>query len=214
MAWFFKSDVEEKVEKLDNTLRESFDRVKEDTNNLYEWIRYLQEQNKSLHSEVKDHKRAVEAHKEEIRKLSAELRQLPITREDIKKVVDSHYDFEGLLNRIRELESSIVQLQRKAPVRAAPMREAPQARTALQEKIDKRITRHSKEYVKGMILNLVQRYGKASALQLREMVVDEQGLCSKSSFYRMLEELEKEGSLGALSSGKEKVYLAEKATRK
>jgi len=213
MAWFFSSGVDEKVQQIDKRVADSFDRVKEDTQNIYDWLQYLHEENQSLTAELAEHKRLVEAHKAEIRALRDELRELPLTREAIKKVVDSHYDFEGLIKRIRELEQRLSQVaqRRQAPVREEPVRAA---KRNLQEKIVKRITRHSKEYVKGMVLNLVQRYGKVSALQLREMVVEEQGLCSKSSFYRILEELEKEGVLGVISSGREKVYLSEKTARK
>ena len=212
MGWLFKSEAAEKVEQIDKRVAESFDRVKEDTANLFAWIQYLNEENSSLRSEVAEHKRLVQAHKEEIRKLRDDLRQMPIAREEIKRVIDSYYDFDGLLQRIRELELRIAQAaQRRPVVREQPVKVA---KTALQEKIVKRITRHSKEYIKGMILNLVQRYGKSSALQLREMIVDEQGLCSKSSFYRILEELEKEGAVGVISSGREKVYLPEKVARK
>ncbi len=215
MRWLFKSDADDKVDQLDKRLKESFERVKEDTHSLYEWIQYLHGENTSLQDELAQHKRLVAEHKAEIRHLRDEIRQLPITREGIKKVVDSYYDFEAMLQRIQELESRISQLaQQRAP--AQTIREEPQkvTRKALQDKIVKRITRRSKEYIKGLILNMIQRYGKASALQLREMVVEEQGLCSKSSFYRVLEELEKEGSVGVISSGKEKVYTPEKLARK
>jgi hypothetical protein len=75
----------------------------------------------------------------------------------------------------------------------------------LQDKIVQRITRNSKEYLKGLILNMITKYGRISALQLREMIVEEQGLASKSSFYRLIEELEDENAVVVVSDGKEKV---------
>ncbi len=75
------------------------------------------------------------------------------------------------------------------------------------EKVLKKLTQNSKEYVKGLLLSLIQKYGKISGQQLRETIVDEQGLCSKSSFYRLLEELEHDESLTVLAEGKNKVYL-------
>lgn len=72
----------------------------------------------------------------------------------------------------------------------------------------RKLARNSKDYIKNLVLGLVHKYGKMGALQLREMVVDEQGLCSKSSFYRILEEMEKEHSLQIISDGKHTVYVA------
>ena len=40
------------------------------------------------------------------------------------------------------------------------------------------------------------------------MIVEEQGLCSKSSFYRLLEEIEQEPDIGVIKEGKEKHYIA------
>ena len=40
------------------------------------------------------------------------------------------------------------------------------------------------------------------------MVVEEQGLCSKSSFYRLLDEIEEEPEIGVMKKGKEKHYIA------
>ena len=81
-------------------------------------------------------------------------------------------------------------------------------KATIKEKIIKRITKNSKDYIKSIILSYIKKYGKITALQLKEMVVEEQGLCSKSSFYRLLEELEEEPEIGVLKKGKEKHYIA------
>ena len=72
----------------------------------------------------------------------------------------------------------------------------------------RRLVRNSKDYIKGVILSLIKKYGKIPALQLRDMVVEEQSLCSRSSFYRLLDELEAADMVGVVASGREKVYLA------
>ncbi len=74
------------------------------------------------------------------------------------------------------------------------------------------IARGSKPYLKSVIVSLVSKWGKISAVQLREMIVEEQGLCSKSTFYRLLEELEKEKALSRIYSGREKIYLLQKSS--
>ena len=76
----------------------------------------------------------------------------------------------------------------------------------------KRLTRNSKEYVKSVILSYIRKYEKISALQLKEIVVDEQNFCSKSSFYLLLEEIEQLEDIGVIKKGNEKLYVS-KAVR-
>ena len=71
----------------------------------------------------------------------------------------------------------------------------------------RKLARNSKEYIKNMIVGLVHKYGKMAALQIREIVVEEQGLCSKSSFYRIMSEMEKEESLQLVNDGRRQVYM-------
>ena len=80
-------------------------------------------------------------------------------------------------------------------------------RANLREKLLKKITKNSKDYLKNMLVSMIHKYGTISAHQLREMVVEEQGLCSKSSFYRILEELEELSDISTVWQGKEKTYL-------
>ena len=60
--------------------------------------------------------------------------------------------------------------------------------------------------MKSLIKSLIIKYGQISALHLREIVVEEQALCSKSSFYRILEELETDEDLTVMHDKKEKKY--------
>ena len=72
------------------------------------------------------------------------------------------------------------------------------------------LARNSKDYVKNAILGLIQKYQKITGLQLREILVEEQGLVSRSSFYRLLGELENETQgLSVIEHGKEKIYIME-----
>ena len=87
--------------------------------------------------------------------------------------------------------------------------QAPQEEeSSLKERLMKKLVRNSKEYIKNLVLSLVHKYGKIGALQLREIIVEEQGLCSKSSFYRILEEMEDEQKLQEISDGKHTIYVA------
>jgi len=83
-----------------------------------------------------------------------------------------------------------------------------QKKMSIKEKIMKRLTRNSKEYVKSVILSYIKKYERISALQLKEIVVDEQNFCSKSSFYRLLEEIGELDDIGIVKQGKEKHYIS------
>jgi hypothetical protein len=106
-----------------------------------------------------------------------------------------------VLNQLRLIADRVGKLE-EHPVQVVQE----QAFSQLQQKLLKRIAKHPKPVVKSAILTLVQKYGRIQGTELREMVVEEQQLCSKSSFYRLLEELEKEGAIDVLGDGKEKTY--------
>jgi len=82
-----------------------------------------------------------------------------------------------------------------------------QKKAAVREKIVKRLTKNSKEYIKSLLVSYIRKYGQIGALQLKDMVVIEQGLCSKSSFYRILEEMELLEEIEVARRGKENFYL-------
>lgn len=83
-----------------------------------------------------------------------------------------------------------------------------QKKVNMRERIVQRITKNSKDYVKNVILSLIRRYQKMPALKIKEMIVDEQLLCSKSSFYRLLQELEESDEIDVIWKGKEKIYIS------
>ena len=103
-----------------------------------------------------------------------------------------------LLNKIKELEEKIESTGQRRSV-------AMQPRTA-HEKIVKKVAQKSKDYIKNSMLNLIKKYENLTGSQLKEILVEEQGLCSKSSFYRILEEIEKEDKIKSVRKGREKTY--------
>lgn len=228
MGWIFGKEADEKIAALDHLLKESFSRVRQDTEALYQWIAYFQQttarQQQLIETQQHDLDDAADALVEQaqeiqrqrqvLERMHGELRALPKDAATIKRIIDEHYDFEAILGKIRKIEDKLSSLEHTKAVPAPVVREiqhiapvqAP-SRTALREKIIQRITRNSKEYLKSMILSMISKYGRISALQLREMIVEEQGLASKSSFYRLLEELEDEEAVTVISDGKEKVLV-------
>ena len=155
---------------------------------------------------------------------------MPKTREDIRRVIDDYYSFEGIMKKINELNSKVDELWKaqmnaekhslqpqikpivsEMPVELSSIEKRldrlEQKKASIKEKLIKRITRNSKEYVKGVVVSYIKKYGEISALQLKEIIVDEQNFCSKSTFYRLLEEIEQSEEIGVIKRGKEKSYL-------
>ncbi|MEK6827742.1 MAG: hypothetical protein AABX78_00160, partial [Nanoarchaeota archaeon] len=211
---------EKKLIQINELLKLSFGNVKRDTTNIFKWLNYLYRRNMEQEQLIKQ--------------LQLELSYMPKTREDIRRIIDEYYSFEGMMAKIRDLNAKIdemanIHMQKQAapqPQQAITVqKEAPkemqneisalyqrlerleQKKLSMREKIVKKITRNSKDYVKSVIFSYIRKYERVSALQLKEIVVDEQDLCSKSSFYRLLEEIGQADEIAVIRQGKEKHYL-------
>lgn len=207
---FWKKDnTEKKLRQMNELLKKSFANVKSDTTSIFQWMNYFYR--KGMEQE------------QTIKRLQLELSYMPKTREEVRRIVDDYYSFEGIMAKMRELSEKVENLARKQPVqaeRAIPrelegisyiekrLERLEQKKLSIREKIMKRLTRNSKEYVKSVMISYIKKYERISALQLKEIVVDEQNLCSKSSFYRLLEEIEQLDDVGVIKQGKEKHYMS------
>ena len=217
---FWKKDnTEKKINQMNDLLKKSFANVKRDTTGIFQWMNYF-------------YRKGVEQ-EQLIKKLQMELSYMPKTREDIRRIIDDYYSFESIMARMRELNEKIDELARRQPVQIEKYVQQPaikenypdisyiekrlemleQKKMSIKEKIMRRLTRNSKEYVKGVIISYIRKYEKISALQLKEIVVDEQNFCSKSSFYRLLEEIENLDDIGFIKQGKEKLYISKAIKR-
>ena len=216
MFWKRENENEKKLKQINEILKKSFANVKRDTSNIFQWLNYF-------------HRKNIEQ-SQIIERLQLELSYMPKTREEIRRIMDDYYSFESILSRIRELDHKLNELTAKQARVEYPqqqiVREEPtelnielnniekrlekleQKKLSVKEKIMKRLTRNSKEYVKGIIISYIKKYGKISAMQLKEIVVDEQNFCSKSSFYRLLEEIEQSEEIGVIKKGKENLYIS------
>ena len=218
MFWKKKDESGNKLIVMNDLLKKSFTNVKKDTSNIFEWLNFLYKKNMQQD--------------QMIRQLQMEVSYMPKTREDIRRIIDDYYSFEGIMSKMRDLNFRVDELARmQAQSRQQPQvievrKEDPrgvsvnfshiekrlekleQKKDSIKEKIIKKITRNSKEYVKSVMISYIRKYEKISALQLKEMVVDEQNFCSKSSFYRLLEEIEQMEEVGVMKAGKEKHYFS------
>jgi|TARA_B100001971_G_scaffold187974_1_gene189027 hypothetical protein len=152
-----------------------------------------------------------------IKQLQLELSYMPKKPEDIRKIVDTYYSFDNMMERIKMINEKVdnLSVQGTAPQVQPVMHEIEhrladleeQKKATIRDKVVKRVTRNSKEYVKNLMLSYIRKYTQIGALQLKDMVVYDQGLCSKSSFYRLLDEIEALEDIGTVKRGKQKYYL-------
>ena len=218
MFWKRDDETERKLRQINEIVKKSFSNVKKDTTDIFQWLNYFYKKNMEQ--------------EQAIRQLQAELSYMPKTREEIRHIVDEYYSFEGVMSKIRELnykveELAMAQQQKQIqPLITVPreqqsdiygfekrLERLEQKKMSLKEKIVKRVARNSKEYIKSMIISYIKKYEKISALQLKEIIVDEQNFCSKSSFYRLLEEIEALEEIGVIKQGKEKHYISKTMKR-
>ncbi|MFC1801048.1 hypothetical protein ACFLZB_01145 [Nanoarchaeota archaeon] len=182
-------------------LKNSFGSVKKDTQKIFEWLEYFYQ--KHQHQEAT------------IQELKQQLDVMPKTPYQIKQIIDQYYSYENMHQRIALLHKKVDILStmhdnHNTQINTLHSRfdniPPPEKKETIKEKIVKKLTRNSKNYVKTVILSFIEKYHKISALQLKEMLVEEQGLCSKSSFYRLLQELEQDEKVSMIQEGKNKIY--------
>jgi len=218
------------IKKLNETLTNSFNNVRtdiqtmqqsltvvhQDIQNIYQWIEYLSRHSQSVVSDMSDMKKT--------------LAVTPTTKEEIKRIVDYYYSFEDIIKKVRDLDDTLTsltnkftrissikefdiasQLQYVSEIKELKERlnriEEQSSKKYTREKLIKKITQKSRDFVRNLILSYIQKYEKISAVKLREMIVDEQGLASKSAFYRLLEEIEQYEDIEVVRDRKEKYYF-------
>ncbi|MBI3027073.1 hypothetical protein HYY70_03080 [Candidatus Woesearchaeota archaeon] len=214
MFWKKEDNTEKKLKQINEIIKKSFANVKRDTTNIFQWLNYF-------------YRRGMEQ-EHMLKQLQLELSYVPKTREEIRHIIDSYYSFDGIIARMKELEEKVdelAKLHREKVVQIAPhvapketiaeiidiekrLERLEHKKSSMKERIVKRLMRNSKEYVKSVILSYIKKYERISALQLKEIVVDEQNFCSKSSFYRLLDEIEQLEEVGVMKHGKEKHYMS------
>ncbi|MBS3125773.1 hypothetical protein J4211_06025 [Candidatus Woesearchaeota archaeon] len=202
----------QRIEEMDKSVADSFAKVRQDTQTLYQWVQYLYQQNQQMHEQNTALRRLCDEQKLSVNELKVIFSHVPRTPEQIKAIIDAHYSLEPVISRLKHVEQKLEILELKKQPRTIVQEvqvQAPQEEeSSLKERLMKKLVRNSKEYIKNLVLSLVHKYGKIGALQLREIIVEEQGLCSKSSFYRILEEMEDEQKLQEISDGKHTIYVA------
>jgi hypothetical protein len=216
MFWKREKESEKKILQMNEVLKKSFSNVRRDTQSIFQWLNYFYKKNQEQ--------------EQLIGQLQRELSYIPKTREELRKIIDEYYSFESIMGRMRDLNARVDDIAKREPTMVERIVQQPhvvqrgpsidlssierrldrleQKKVTVKEKLVQRLTRNSKEYVKSMILSYIRKYQRISALKLKEIAVDEQNLCSKSSFYRLLEELESLEEVSVIKAGKEKHYMS------
>ena len=201
------------ISKTQSFISLAFTKVKQDMMHVTNWLQYFHQKH--------------EQHDYRLDMIEQQLSSMPKTKEEIKEIVDSYYSHEDIQNKIKGISQRLDEIERKKlqepgqridelehrkllelnqRLRDVEVR-GYESKRGIKEKLIKKITKNSKDYVKGVMLSLVKKYSKISAPQLKDMIVEEQGLCSKSSFYRLLTELENDEEIDTIQHGKERIYL-------
>jgi len=211
--WFFsrKKEDNNKIAKMNHSLSVSFHRVKQDTQKIFQWLQYFQQK-------AAANEQQLQHHTSQIQELFRKFEFVPASREELKTLIDTYYSRYDSSSRIEELKAKIdklISIQGPAMDQIQALRDRLEAletrqkpRAHFRERIVQKIQKSSKEYVKNLVLSYIRKYEKISALKLREMVVEEQGLASKSSFYRILEEIGQLDEVEMMQEGKQKFYFS------
>ncbi|MBW2993451.1 hypothetical protein KY317_02660 [Candidatus Woesearchaeota archaeon] len=188
MGFLTRNEDESRLHKLHYFLKTAFEKVKNDTSHIFEWVNYF-------HGKHQEHDKRFD-------EIETQIYHMPGSKEEIRQMIDNHYAFDNVHAKMAEINRRLDALESRKEQEPVETR-----KYEARERLIKRVVRNSKNYVVSVIFDMIQRYGKIKASQLKEIIVDEQGLCSKSSFYRVLSELENDDRIGFLSQGKEKTYL-------
>ncbi len=191
---------------LNQTIKNSFSRVREDTQNIFQWIQHLNQKNQeqehlltNLHQKNQQQEWLLHQIKNQPQNHdSAHLQQ---RIDQLNQKVDTllerhHYHAQKLDHHSQKIDH----FHQKFQILEKP-------KHSFKEKIVKTFSRHSKNYLKNLIFQYLEQHEKISALQLKDMIVDQQGLASKSTFYRILTEIENSSQVTVIKDGKQKYFL-------
>src|SRR3989338_11518813 len=102
MFWIKNQETERKLTQMNRILAASFANVKRDTQNIFSWLNFLNQQNQQQQQKIKQ--------------LELELSYIPKRPEDIRKIIDNYYSFDNILERIKLLNEKIDNIEVKPQI--------------------------------------------------------------------------------------------------
>ncbi len=174
---------------LDKVLDESFSRVRKDTYNIAQWLKYLRQ--KDIQNDVRHQKisQKLEAQDEKIRQLQLELSML-------KSGLDS----------VRISASKSSPFPDQVRTKSVPKSE-PNSSQRFEHRIIAQMRPVKKEYVLQQILNLVEKESYTTK-QVETITVKEKMLCGRTAFYDYLRELKHRGLITESKSGSRRLLAS------
>ena len=88
-----QSSTEKKLSQMNQLIMKSFSNVKNDTQKLFQWINYIHQKNQSQDNQIKQ--------------LKLEISYIPKNPDDIRKIIDTYYSFDNILERIKMMDEKI-----------------------------------------------------------------------------------------------------------
>lgn len=208
--WPFKKE----LDKLHSSLENSFAHVKQDTQTIHQWLQHLHQKNQvqeqllaHLHQRLQHHEFLLQHHQNQLQSSSPPSslsyqhfhQRLEQLSQKVDLLLEKHHSHSQKLEEHHQkldlVHQKLSRLETSSP------------KPSLKEKIIRTFSHHSKKYLKNLIFNYLEQHQKISALQLKDIIVDQQGLASKSTFYRILAEIEVSGQVTVIKDGKEKIFL-------
>jgi len=207
--WGKKKEIQEVHEYMKN----SFQGVRQDNEKIYQWIQHLHQTNqqqeqllgqlyqKNQHQEwrLQQLQQPVD-HSHQINHLHQKINEL---NQKVDQVLDNHQHHS---NQFHHHSQKLDDFHQRLQNLEKPKR-------TFKEKIVQSFSKNSKNYLKNLIFQYLEQHEKISALQLKDMVVDQQGLASKSTFYRILQEIEDSPQVTVIKDGKQKYFILERTIR-
>ncbi len=224
--------------KRDNRIHRFVSYIDDKTKNLLEWTKYFHQKHKEHDKRLEDIEQKltliptehdirglVDMHylnhdvRDRLNVLHARINQMTMEHqhmphrvkqlhEKLRNLEQKHSLLHDKHDNLREMHKELSQ----KPVQNVILNEKPmEKKSHFKDKLIVNLAKNSKNYVKTSILNIIKRYGEIKGSKIKEMVVEEQKLCSKSSLYRILSEIEKEQEeLTVIRQGKDKNYSIKK----
>lgn len=193
------SELKKDISEILNTNSSTTNELKKDMAELHNKVAMLQSlaKNNLSENQLNFHIEKISTQINQIDRKVEHLSYVPVRIDALKEQLSEHIskpdssrEFEKRLDDINEKLTNLI-------IKKSP-----------RDKLIQKVTKNSHDYVKAVVLSYIKKYEKISAFQLREMVVEEQNLTSKSTFYRILEQIEDMDEIGIIKQGKEKIYLS------
>ncbi len=178
--WPFFKEEDERWEHLDNALTHTFGKVKQDTQNLFAWVSYF-------HQHMLAHRRETHAlslkFEEQDRHMAQLKNEIALLQQKVQLIDAKPAQIVQITDQVRtKYEPSTEQIRTESEPNTN------QKRSNFETRILHRILKKKKPYIMQKIMESIDE-NELSTKELERVIVDEKGLCGRTTFYDYLREL-------------------------